>query len=95
MKEINVPKEDRLKFSLKDQEILILAKWACKIEEHYGRPQDIEWAKDGETGRLFIVQSRPETIYAPKIGRTAKRTSLSFSPSSRKRDLVCDFNGCS
>jgi len=69
LKEINVPKEDRLKFSLKDQEILILAKWACKIEEHYGRPQDIEWAKDGETGRLFIVQSRPETIYAPKIGR--------------------------
>jgi len=88
LKEINVPKEDRLKFSLKDQEILILAKWACKIEEHYGRPQDIEWAKDGETGRLFIVQSRPETIYAPKIGRTAKRTSSSSSPSSRKRDLV-------
>ncbi len=69
LKEINVPEEDRLKFSLKDQEILILAKWACKIEEHYGRPQDIEWAKDGETGRLFIVQSRPETIYAPKIGK--------------------------
>jgi len=70
LKEINVPKQDRLKFSLKDEEILILAKWACEIEEHYGRPQDIEWAKDGETGRLFIVQSRPETIYAPKIGRT-------------------------
>ena len=65
LKEINVPKEDRLKFSLKDQEILILAKWACKIEEHYGRPQDIEWAKDGETGKLFIVQSRPETIFTP------------------------------
>ena len=91
LKEINVPKEDRLKFSLKDQEILILAKWACKIEEHYGRPQDIEWAKDGETGKLFIVQSRPETIYAPKsrssVGDEATASSLpSLSRATAKRE---------
>jgi len=43
---------------------LQLANWALSIEEHYGKPQDIEFAKDGRTGQLFIVQSRPETIHA-------------------------------
>ncbi len=54
------------KFSLADEEILKLAKWAQLIEEHYKSPQDIEWAKDGKTGELFIVQSRPETVHAVK-----------------------------
>jgi len=63
LKEVSVPKFQQSKFSLNDEEVLKLAKWACEIEEHYGRPQDIEWAKDGKTGKLFIVQSRPETVH--------------------------------
>ncbi|MDD5433447.1 MAG: phosphoenolpyruvate synthase [Candidatus Pacebacteria bacterium] len=57
-----VPRKKQLEFSLTESEILKLAKWAMTIEEHYGEPQDIEWAKDGKTGELFIVQSRPETV---------------------------------
>jgi pyruvate,water dikinase len=56
--------EDQRKFVLSDDEILVLAKWACVIEEHYGLPMDIEWAKDGVTGELFIVQARPETVHS-------------------------------
>jgi len=56
--------EERRKFVLSDDEILVLARWACTIEEHYGLPTDIEWAKDGVTGELFIVQARPETVHS-------------------------------
>lgn len=72
IKEIETPLKDQLKFSLTDEEILTLAKWAIIIENHYSQkkakwtPQDIEWAKDGEINQLFIVQSRPETIYVEK-----------------------------
>lgn len=66
LKEVIISKNRQLKFSLTDEEILTLAKWACLIENHYKYPQDIEWAKDGKTGQLFIVQSRPETVHAPK-----------------------------
>ncbi len=75
LKEIPVNKSQQLEFSLTDKEILILAKWACQIEEYYSKlsgkwmPQDIEWAKDGKTGELFIVQARPETIH-----RSVKKT---------------------
>jgi pyruvate,water dikinase len=69
LKEVKVPKKDQLKFSLSDDEILTLAKWAVILEEHYGCHQDIEWAKDGKTGELFIVQSRPETVHTPKKER--------------------------
>jgi pyruvate,water dikinase len=69
LKEINVPRNEQLKFSLTDKEILTLAKWACLVEEHYKIPQDIEWAKDGKTGQLFIVQSRPETVHTPLEAR--------------------------
>ncbi|XOB40688.1 MAG: phosphoenolpyruvate synthase [Candidatus Nealsonbacteria bacterium] len=65
-----VSQKDQLKFSLTDKEILTLAKWACQIEDHYKFPQDIEWAKDGRLNELFIVQSRPETVHAPKTGKT-------------------------
>ena len=70
LKEVVVSKKDQLKFSLSDNEILTLAKWGVIIEEHYSKiqkkwmPQDIEWAKDGKTGELFIVQSRPETVHS-------------------------------
>ena len=63
---IDTPVEERLSFVLNDEEILTLARWACVIEEHYNKPMDIEWAKDGETGELFIVQARPETVHARK-----------------------------
>ncbi len=61
-----VSKEDRNKFVISDDEILKLANWACIIEEHYQKPMDIEWAKDGQTGELFIVQARPETVHSQK-----------------------------
>jgi len=66
LREVSVSPKDQMKFSLTQDEVLKLAKWACLIEEHYGIPQDIEWAKDGKTGKLFITQSRPETIFAPQ-----------------------------
>jgi pyruvate,water dikinase len=56
--------ENRRKFVLSDDEVLTLARWACIIEEHYGVPMDIEWAKDGVSGELFIVQARPETVHS-------------------------------
>jgi pyruvate,water dikinase len=61
-----VKPEDQRKFVLSDDEVLILARWACIIEEHYGLPMDIEWAKDGVTGELFIVQARPETVHSQR-----------------------------
>ena len=60
-KNVAVPREDRRKFCITEKEILKLAEWATIIEEHYKRPMDMEWAKDGVTGKLFIVQARPET----------------------------------
>jgi len=61
-----VSEDDKKKFVINDDEILTLAKWACIIEEHYQKPMDIEWAKDGKTGELFIVQARPETVHSQK-----------------------------
>jgi pyruvate,water dikinase len=69
LKEVPVPKKEMEQFSINDEDILTLAKWACLIEEYYGRPQDIEWAKDGQSQKLFIVQSRPETVHAAKTER--------------------------
>ncbi|MCL4367398.1 phosphoenolpyruvate synthase [Patescibacteria group bacterium] len=63
---IDTPKEKQQQFTLKDKEIIQLAKWAVQIEEHYGKPMDMEWAKDGVSEELFIVQARPETIHAGK-----------------------------
>ncbi|CAI4213597.1 unnamed protein product [Parascedosporium putredinis] len=62
----NVPtsKAERATFVLSDQEILQLGRWACTIEDHYKCPMDMEWAKDGITGELFIVQARPETVHS-------------------------------
>lgn len=68
----STPLEDRQTFSLSDDEVLKLADWACLIEDHYsqraGKPQpmDLEWAKDGITNELFIVQARPETVHSAK-----------------------------
>ncbi|MDT7042775.1 phosphoenolpyruvate synthase [Candidatus Nitronereus thalassa] len=72
VKNVPVSPEDRTRFAITDEEILTLARWGCIIEDHYsakrGRPSpmDIEWAKDGHTGELFIVQARPETVQSRK-----------------------------
>ena len=66
VKNVSVPPPDRMRFALDDDDILTLARWACLIEEHYGKPMDVEWAKDGMTGELFIVQARPETVQSRK-----------------------------
>jgi pyruvate,water dikinase len=60
-REVPTSSLEQTSFVLDDAEILTLARWACAIERHYGMPMDMEWAKDGETGELFIVQARPET----------------------------------
>ncbi|WP_297335405.1 phosphoenolpyruvate synthase [Algoriphagus sp.] len=61
---------------LPDEEVELLAKWAVQIEEHYGVPMDIEWAKDGVSGQLFIVQARPETVHADKDRFSLKEFKL-------------------
>ncbi|OGI02573.1 MAG: phosphoenolpyruvate synthase [Candidatus Melainabacteria bacterium GWF2_37_15] len=65
---IETPMEKREQYILTDSEIETLARWALIIEEHYKKPMDIEWAKDGLSGELFIVQARPETVHAIKKG---------------------------
>ena len=59
---VSVDVADQMKFSISDDDITALAKMTTTIEKHYGRPMDIEWAKDGENGQLYIVQARPETV---------------------------------
>ncbi|MBI3308576.1 MAG: phosphoenolpyruvate synthase [Candidatus Melainabacteria bacterium] len=71
-KNIDTPKNERWKFVLNDDEILQLAHWACIIETHYGKPMDIEWAKDGETKKIYIVQARPETVESRKLADSLK-----------------------
>jgi pyruvate,water dikinase len=66
MVDVEVPTRDRQRFVLDDDEIITLAKWACVIEKHYNKPMDVEWAKDGITGEVYIVQARPETVHAAK-----------------------------
>jgi pyruvate, water dikinase len=74
IKNIPVLEHDRQQYALHEDEVLQLAKWACIIEDHYSRvrgvytPMDMEWAKDGVTNELFIVQARPETVQSQKTG---------------------------
>ncbi|OQP59042.1 phosphoenolpyruvate synthase [Niastella populi] len=63
---IETPAEKREQYVLSDDEITTIARWALVIEAHYDKPMDIEWAKDGLTNELFIVQARPETVHAQK-----------------------------
>ncbi|MDQ7976832.1 phosphoenolpyruvate synthase [Paraburkholderia sp. SARCC-3016] len=82
----NVPtsKAERAAFVLADADVLLLSRWVCAIERHYGRPMDIEWAKDGVSGQLFIVQARPETVQSRREA-TAIRT---FRMRSAGRELL-------
>jgi pyruvate,water dikinase len=72
---VDVPEAERMRFCLSDDDVLELARQALVIEEHYGAPMDIEWGKDGETGRLYILQARPETVQS-RAGRTLQRYTL-------------------
>jgi pyruvate,water dikinase len=72
---VDVPPEDRQKFSISDEDVIELARQALIIEEHYGCPMDIEWGKDGETGKIYILQARPETVQS-RVGRTVQRFAL-------------------
>jgi pyruvate,water dikinase len=81
-KNVSVPRADREKFCLNSDEILQLARWAIQIEDHYSQvrgtytPMDIEWAKDGNSGQLFIVQARPETVQSQKSTNVLKTYRL-------------------
>ncbi|MEH2166537.1 MAG: phosphoenolpyruvate synthase [Nostoc sp.] len=81
-KNVSVSPSERGKFALSDEEILQLGSWACLIEDHYSQvhgiftPMDIEWAKDGITNQLFIVQARPETVQSQKTGNVLRSYRL-------------------
>jgi len=105
-KNVAVPKEDRRKFCITEKEILKLAEWATIIEEHYKRPMDMEWAKDGVTGKLFIVQARPETAQSVRdvnileeyiIGKKSKilcsGASVGYKIGKGKVNLIKDVSG--
>ena len=72
---VEVPEAERRRFCLDDADLEALARQALLIEEHYGRPMDIEWGKDGATGEIFILQARPETVQS-RAGRSMQRYTL-------------------
>jgi pyruvate, water dikinase len=72
---VDVPTEDRQRFSIDEPDVVELSKQALIIEEHYGTPMDIEWGKDGDSGKIYILQARPETVQS-RAGRTIQRFTL-------------------
>jgi phosphoenolpyruvate synthase len=72
---VDVPEAERMRFCLADADILELAQQALVIEQHYGCPMDIEWGKDGDTGKIYVLQARPETVQS-RAGRTIQRYTL-------------------
>lgn len=82
---VDIEKADSLRFSLTDDEVQELAKQAVIIEKHYQRPMDIEWAKDGTDGKLYIVQARPETVRSREDSQTIERFHL-----KDKSSIVCE-----
>ncbi|MCU0524655.1 MAG: phosphoenolpyruvate synthase [Elainella sp. Prado103] len=83
---VPVPRAEQGQYALNDTEILQLAEWVCTIEDHYSTvrgvytPMDMEWAKDGQTGQLFIVQARPETVHSQKSSNVLRTYELSQTP---------------
>ncbi|MBF2047713.1 MAG: phosphoenolpyruvate synthase [Leptolyngbya sp. IPPAS B-1204] len=86
---VPVPKSEQGQYALNNAEILQLAEWVCTIEEHYSAvrgvytPMDIEWAKDGQTGELFVVQARPETVHSQKSTNVLRTYQLSAPPKAK------------
>jgi pyruvate,water dikinase len=89
---LETPREKKEKFCLSDEEVLELAKVACIIEDHYSTvrnkytPMDMEWAKDGIDGKLYIVQARPETVHSRKD--TTKVKNYVLQPTGNEKELV-------
>ncbi len=73
---VDNPPEQRNRYSLSDADVILLAQYALIIETHYGRPMDIEWGKDGEDGKLYILQARPETVKSQSAGQVEHRYKL-------------------
>jgi pyruvate,water dikinase len=73
---IETPEDDRARYCITDEEVLELAEYACKIEQHYGRPMDMEWAKDGVDGRIYMFQARPETVASQRKVTTLESYSI-------------------
>ncbi len=76
VKTVDVPTEQRNRYSLTDADVEQLARYALVIEQHYGRPMDIEWGKDGTDGHLYILQARPETVKSQSKGQAELRYKL-------------------
>jgi pyruvate,water dikinase len=76
VKTTDVPTEQRNRYSLTDADVELLAQYALVIEQHYGRPMDIEWGKDGTDGLLYILQARPETVKSQAKGQAEMRYKL-------------------
>lgn len=79
VKIVDTSEAERNRFCITDEEVMALAKQALIIEQHYGRPMDIEWAKDGQDGQLYIVQARPETVRSRQEANTLERFALKQS----------------
>ncbi len=77
------PENKRKEYVLSDEELEKLGKWCLEIEEHYDRPMDIEWAKDGDSNELYIVQARPETVHSSK-GKTRKLKNFNLERENKK-----------
>lgn len=82
---VEVPEDDRQRFCINDAEVEALATQALIIEQHYGRPMDIEWAKDGDDGKLYIVQARPETVKSRESATLMERYLL-----KERGDILCE-----
>jgi pyruvate,water dikinase len=80
---LDVPEAEQHRFSLTDEDVLELGRYAVAIETHYGRPMDIEWAKDGKDGRIYVLQARPETVKSRR-----KEAEERFSLKSRSKVLA-------
>jgi len=81
---VDVEASLRRRWSLTTDEVLELARMGLEVEDHYGRPMDVEWAKDGQTGRLFLVQARPETVHGQE-GSSDRLETYRFAPGTVAR----------
>ncbi|HVA57266.1 MAG TPA: phosphoenolpyruvate synthase [Gemmatimonadaceae bacterium] len=73
---VDVPENERYRFAISDADVLELARYAVIIEQHYGRPMDIEWGRDGDDGKLYVLQARPETVKSHGAGRVTEKYRL-------------------
>jgi len=92
---VSVPEAEQRRFAISDAEALQLGRWACTIERHYSArrgtptPMDIEWAKDGHTGELFILQARPETVQSRRSATVLRSWHLEAGPGGGGAELLC------